>query len=478
MKSMNYDDWQAFLDQREAGPGWQWPLNLAVALHLAVFGSAMVLQNMAGSSPGLKLDKAVMVNFISLSATGPLTAAPADPPAPAVAEAPPLVELTAGKQRKIFVRAAEPKAEVKPEKPAAKEAVPPSAAQEVKLEPKAVKKEAAAPALVQPEPKVLEQVKPLAKTAEPVQLKPEPVKKTAVEQLAPKPQPAPAAKIKEAVSLNPVKPKEKVQEAAEEKAREQAEAVALKRQAELAEVKKQEVVKAAKLEAEKKAAAAESKRVAEEKARKEKESAKIAEAKKKEQARIAEAAKVEAEKKAAAAEARKKLAAQERQKALAEARRIEHEADAARQAAVAAREQLVRALRENMAVSAAAAASRGGGSLLGTGRGSGLANATATVSLGGLSNYARQLNEQISSRWKVPELAAGNRKLKTVVALTVNKNGTIEDLQIERKSGDPIFDQSVVKALRSAPLPKFSALVTEKDRLEFALNFTPQGLTL
>ncbi|MGX9726588.1 MAG: cell envelope integrity protein TolA [Candidatus Electronema sp. VV] len=488
MKGMNYDDWQAFLDERETGPGWQWPLNLAVAMHLAVFGSAVMLQNMSGSSPGLKLDNAVMVNFISLSASGPLSAAAPAIPVPAATEEPPLVELTAGKQRKISVRAAEPKAEVKPEKPLAKEAVPPPVAQEVKLEPKSVKKEAAAPVLVKPEPKVLEQVKPLTKTAVPsLEIKPaEPVKKTAApepkaaERPAPKPEAAPV-QVKEAVSLNPVKPKEKVKEAAEEKAREQAKAAEMKRQAELAEAKKQEAVKAAKLEAEKKTAAAESKRVAEEKARKEKESAKIAEAKKKEHARLAEATKaatVEAEKKAAAAEARKKLAAQEQQKALAEARRIEHEADAARQAAVAAREQLVRALRENMAVSTAAAASRGGGSLLGTGRGSGLANATATVSTAGLNQYANQLREQISSRWKVPEMAAGNRKLKTVVALTVNKNGTIEDLQIEQKSGDPLFDQSVIKALRSAPLPKFFTLIPNKDRLEFAFNFTPQGLTL
>ncbi|WP_420208945.1 cell envelope integrity protein TolA [Candidatus Electronema sp. JC] len=459
MKGMNYDDWQAFLDERETGPGWQWPLNLAVAMHLAVFGSAVMLQNMTGSSPGLKLDNAVMVNFISLSASAlPPVAAERSVPA---AEEPPLVELTAGSRRKISLRTAEPGAEVKPEKPLAKEAVPPSVAQEVKLEPKAVKKEAA-PVLVRPAPKTAEPVKPLAKTAAPVALAPaEPVKKTA----APAPVAAPA---KEVVSLKPVQPKKAV---AEEKAREQAKAAELKRQAELAEAKKQEAVKAAKLETEKKAA--EAKRVAdEEQARKEKEAAKIAAAKK-EQAKIAEAAKAAAEKRAAAAEARKKLAEQERQKALAEARRVEREAAAAREAAVAAREQLVRALRENMAVSTAAA---GSGSLLGTGMGSG--GGSGAASSAGLNHYARQLNEQISSRWKVPELTAGNRKLKTVVALTVNKNGTIEDLQIERKSGDPLFDQSVVKALRSAPLPRFFTLIPDKDRLEFALNFTPQGLTL
>lgn len=63
-----------------------------------------------------------------------------------------------------------------------------------------------------------------------------------------------------------------------------------------------------------------------------------------------------------------------------------------------------------------------------------------------------------------------------MIALTVRRNGTIKDMWIEQKSGDNFFDQSVKKALRSAePLPRFPDLM-DKSTLEFALNFTPQGL--
>jgi TonB family protein len=93
-----------------------------------------------------------------------------------------------------------------------------------------------------------------------------------------------------------------------------------------------------------------------------------------------------------------------------------------------------------------------------------------------LKRYAASLNDKISSSWKLPEMAA-HRNLKTVVALKVSRTGTIEDIQIEKKSGDALFDQSVIKALRSAePLPDFPALVREPT-LEFELNFTPNGLT-
>lgn len=65
-----------------------------------------------------------------------------------------------------------------------------------------------------------------------------------------------------------------------------------------------------------------------------------------------------------------------------------------------------------------------------------------------------------------------------MIALTVRRDGTIEDMRIEQKSGDSFFDQSVVKALQSsAPLPGFPALINTPT-LEFALNFTPQGLAL
>ncbi|MCI5120735.1 MAG: TonB C-terminal domain-containing protein, partial [Candidatus Electrothrix sp. AUS4] len=95
-----------------------------------------------------------------------------------------------------------------------------------------------------------------------------------------------------------------------------------------------------------------------------------------------------------------------------------------------------------------------------------------------LNQYVAALNGRISSHWQLPEILKTKSNLRAIVALTVRRDGSIEDMRIERKSGDSFFDQSVLKALESAaPLPGFPALI-DKSTLEFALNFTPQGLAL
>ena len=184
------------------------------------------------------------------------------------------------------------------------------------------------------------------------------------------------------------------------------------------------------------------------------------------------------EKEQKAAEVRQqKLAAQRerREKALAEARRMEQEAEQAQQDAARARQQLAKAVRAAASVNSAVPA--GGTNGAGTGRGSGSGGSAGSAII--KKHYAAKLNGTISSHWKLPETVTTNRSLKTLVALTLRRDGSIAAMKIEQKSGDAFFDQSVMKALRSAEaqLPEFPALISESS-LEFALNFTPQGLKL
>ena len=160
---------------------------------------------------------------------------------------------------------------------------------------------------------------------------------------------------------------------------------------------------------------------------------------------------------------------------MAEAKRIEQEAQQAQQAAAQARAQLARALQEDAAVKSVVAAVHGSGPASAAGTGGNGRGAGSSPAV--LNRYAASLNDKISSCWKLPEVMAASKGLKTVVALTVSKDGAIDDIKIEKKSGDALFDQSVLKALRSAePLPDFPALIRE-PKLEFELNFTPKGLT-
>jgi colicin import membrane protein len=485
MNSMRRDEWELFLAQRENGTSWQWPLNLAVALHIALFGTAVVLQNMADRRPRFDLDNIVTVDLISMTESGPAAKAkelvpeqPIEPPAESTPEpeAPPVAKnIEVIKPHNAVKKAIAPPpvvekiVESKPEPPVAQEKpVLQKTAEKVAVKAKEVPQPVAREKTVVQKPvEKLEVVKP----------------KQAVKKVVAKPEAAP--KPKEAVSLSPERHKtappavkkvveqaKKKEVAAESKKKEaQAKIVEAKKlaaekarqaeQAKVAETKKKEAQ--AKIAEEKKLAA---------------EQAKIVAAKKKEAqakaAKLAEEKKLAAEKAEKAAAARKKLAEQKRREALAEAKQVEQEAAQAQQAAEKAREQLAQALREEAAVKSAVAAIHK----------SGIDNATGTGGNGrgagssplALNRYAVLLNAKISDCWKLPEVMAANKGLKTIVALNVSKNGTINAIKIEKKSGDALFDQSVLKALRSAePLPKFPTLIQEEN-LEFALNFTPNGL--
>ena len=162
-----------------------------------------------------------------------------------------------------------------------------------------------------------------------------------------------------------------------------------------------------------------------------------------------------------AEQAKKRAEKLRRQKALAEARRTQQEAD---RAVTRARQELASVIRETGAASTA-------------GRSSGSSSGRKVQSLG-VQQYSSSLNSWIRSHFKIPEMLKKNRNLKTLVALTIRRDGSIVNMQIEQKSGDPFFDQSVMKALHSAsPMPRFPGVMTETSQ-EFILGFTPFGLEL
>jgi colicin import membrane protein len=162
-----------------------------------------------------------------------------------------------------------------------------------------------------------------------------------------------------------------------------------------------------------------------------------------------------------AEQAKKRAEKLRRQKAMAEVRRAQQEAD---RAAAAARQELASVIRETGVASGPARSS---------GTSSGRRSADAII-----NQYGALLMSRISNYWKIPEMLKRNRNLKAMVALTIRRDGSIADMRIVQKSGDPFFDQSALKALRSAaPMPRFPALITEPS-LDFDMDFTPQGLAL
>ena len=69
--------------------------------------------------------------------------------------------------------------------------------------------------------------------------------------------------------------------------------------------------------------------------------------------------------------------------------------------------------------------------------------------------YARALDEKVRANWTVPELAEKVAKsLMVQVRITIEKDGSVSKVRMEKVSGNSYFDDSVERAIRKAsPLP-------------------------
>lgn len=69
--------------------------------------------------------------------------------------------------------------------------------------------------------------------------------------------------------------------------------------------------------------------------------------------------------------------------------------------------------------------------------------------------YFRLLDEKIRSNWTVPALTAGEKEnLMVRLRIVIERNGQVSQVQMEKTSGNPYFDDSVRRAINKAsPLP-------------------------
>jgi colicin import membrane protein len=69
--------------------------------------------------------------------------------------------------------------------------------------------------------------------------------------------------------------------------------------------------------------------------------------------------------------------------------------------------------------------------------------------------YARALDEKVRANWTVPELAQKEAgKLMVQVRITIEKDGRVSNVRMEKVSSNPYFDDSVRRAIQKAsPLP-------------------------
>ncbi|UCG13616.1 MAG: TonB family protein [Deltaproteobacteria bacterium] len=91
-----------------------------------------------------------------------------------------------------------------------------------------------------------------------------------------------------------------------------------------------------------------------------------------------------------------------------------------------------------------------------------------------LGLYRGLVNERIENNWAYPErLRAEQAMLEAIVVVRARRDGTVFDIQFEKKSGNPYFDDSVLKAiLKSKPFPPFPDIYSPKEE-EIVIRFSP-----
>jgi TonB family protein len=65
--------------------------------------------------------------------------------------------------------------------------------------------------------------------------------------------------------------------------------------------------------------------------------------------------------------------------------------------------------------------------------------------------YITSIRQKIAASWDVPEATDG---IATKVRFRIERNGKVEDAEILESSGNPLFDNSTLRALlKASPLP-------------------------
>jgi TonB family protein len=91
--------------------------------------------------------------------------------------------------------------------------------------------------------------------------------------------------------------------------------------------------------------------------------------------------------------------------------------------------------------------------------------------------YMLEIWEKIKNSWGLPGLASFKKDLETVVTIRIRKDGRIVDVNIEKRSGNRIYDESILRVLRSVdPLPPIPATLN-METMEIGFRFLPGDLS-
>ena len=125
---------------------------------------------------------------------------------------------------------------------------------------------------------------------------------------------------------------------------------------------------------------------------------------------------------------------------------------------------------------ATAGAGHGGGAAGTSGGTVGGPQTGARVSAALLGMYAGKVRDAVRRQWVVLD-PMKTQSLETMLLVVVNRDGSVSNLQVEKRSGNSFFDEAAVRAVKKAsPLPPLPETFAG-GQLEFTISFRPEGLS-
>jgi colicin import membrane protein len=90
--------------------------------------------------------------------------------------------------------------------------------------------------------------------------------------------------------------------------------------------------------------------------------------------------------------------------------------------------------------------------------------------------YSSMVESKIKKEWTIPENLLKEKELfdlETIIVIIIDKDGRVQKSWFEKKSGNTLYDQSAMRAIKKAePLPPIPKELN-KDMLEFGIRFFP-----
>lgn len=87
--------------------------------------------------------------------------------------------------------------------------------------------------------------------------------------------------------------------------------------------------------------------------------------------------------------------------------------------------------------------------------------------------YFAEIHNRLSYYWRPPDTQTWSQDLKATVVISISQNGSVTNTEFETRSGDRLFDQFVITAIKkSSPFPSIPRAMG-KTHLEIGVRFTP-----